>query len=45
MNNLNSTQIHDSHPILADYGDDQCSIRINDKGNDYYCRTFRLIFI
>ena len=31
---VKSTQIHDSHPILADYGDDQFSIRINDKGND-----------
>ena len=27
-------QTHDSHPILADYGTDQFSIRINDKGND-----------
>ena len=27
-------QKHDSHPILADYGTDQCSIRINDKRND-----------
>ena len=27
-------QKHDSHPILADYGIDQFSIRINDKGND-----------
>ena len=27
-------QNHDSHPILADYGTDQFSIRINDKGND-----------
>ena len=27
-------QKHDSHPILADYGTDQLSIRINDKGND-----------
>ena len=26
-------QNHDSHPILADYGTDQFSIRINDKGN------------
>ena len=25
---------HDSLPILADYGTDQFSIRINDKGND-----------
>ena len=29
-----SHQKHDSHPILADYGTDQFSIRINDKGND-----------
>ena len=27
-------QNHDSHPILAEYGTDQFSIRINDKGND-----------
>ena len=27
-------QKHDSHPILADYGTDQFSMRINDKGND-----------
>ena len=27
-------QKHDSHPILADYGTDQFSIRINGKGND-----------
>ena len=27
-------QKHDSHPILADYGTDQFSIRINDQGND-----------
>ena len=27
-------QKHDSHPILADYGTDRFSIRINDKGND-----------
>ena len=27
-------QKHDSHPILADYGTDQFSIRIKDKGND-----------
>ena len=26
-------QKHDSHPIIADYGTDQFSIRINDKGN------------
>ena len=27
-------QKHDSHLILADYGTDQFSVRINDKGND-----------
>ena len=27
-------QKHDSHPILADYGTNQFSIRVNDKGND-----------
>ena len=27
-------QKHDSHPILADYGTEQFSIRINDKGYD-----------
>ena len=27
-------QKHDSHPILAAYGTDQFSLRINDKGND-----------
>ena len=27
-------QKHDSHPILADYGTDQYSIRIKDRGND-----------
>ena len=27
-------QKHDSHPILPDYGTDQFSIRINDRGND-----------
>ena len=30
----------DSHPILADYGTDQFSIRINDKGNDYIVKPF-----
>ena len=29
-----SHQKHDSHQNLADYGTDQFSIRINDKGND-----------
>ena len=32
-------QKHDSHPILADYGTDQFSIRINDKGNDLIVKT------
>ena len=27
-------QKHGSHPILADYGPNQFSIRMNDKGND-----------
>ena len=27
-------QKHDSHPILADYGTNQFSLRINDKGNE-----------
>ena len=31
-------QKHDSHPILADYGTDQFSIRINDKGNDIFVK-------
>ena len=31
-------QIHDSHPIPADYGTDQFSIRINDKGNDGFVK-------
>ena len=32
-------QKHDSHLFLADYGTDQFSIRINDKGNDTYIVT------
>ena len=27
-------QKHDSHPMFADYGTDQFSLCINDKGND-----------
>ena len=34
-------QKHDSHPILADYGTDQFSIRINDKGNDIVVKPFQ----
>ena len=33
-------QKHDSHPILADYGTHQFSIRINDKGNDIVVKPF-----
>ena len=29
-------QKNDCHPILADYGEDQFSIRINNKGEDIY---------
>ena len=32
-------QKHDSHPILADYGTDQFSLRINDKGNNIVVKT------
>ena len=35
-------QKHDSHPILADYGTDQFSIRINDKGNDIVVKPLHL---
>ena len=35
-------QKHDSHPILVDYGTDQFSIRINDKGNDIVVKLFIL---
>ena len=31
-------QINDCHPILADYGDDQFSIRINTKGEDIHMK-------
>ena len=36
---VKATQIHDSHPILTDYGDGQFSMRMNDKGNDISCKT------
>ena len=29
---------NDCHPILADYGDDQFSIRINNKGEDIHIK-------
>ena len=32
-------QKHDSHPILADNGTDQFSIRLNDKGNDIVVKS------
>ena len=31
-------QKNDCHPILADYGEDQCSIRINNKGEDIHIK-------
>ena len=31
-------QKNDCHPILADYGDDQFSIRINNKGEDIHIK-------
>ena len=34
-------QKHDSHPILADYGADQFSIRINDKGNNIFVKPLQ----
>ena len=36
-------QKHDSHPILADYGTDQFSIRINDKGNDIVVKPLQSV--
>ena len=34
-------QKHDSHPILADYGTDQFSTRINDKGSDFVVKPLQ----
>ena len=34
MKKSNITKKKDCHPILADYGEDQFSIRINNKGED-----------
>ena len=34
-------QKHESHSILADYGTDQFSIRINDKGNDHFIKPLQ----
>ena len=39
MKNLLPHQKHDSQPILADYGTDQFSIRINDQRNDIIVKT------
>ena len=36
-------QKHDSRPILADYGTDQFSIRVNDKGNDVIVKPLNSI--
>ena len=36
-------QKHDPHSILADYGTDQFSIRINDKGNDIIVKPLNSI--
>ena len=37
-------QKNDCHPILADYGDDQFSIRINNKGEDIHIKTLDSFF-
>ena len=36
-------QKNDCHPFLADYGDDQFSIRINNKGEEYTHKAFRFL--
>ena len=33
-------QKHESHPILAEYGTDQFSLRINDQGNNIFIKLF-----
>ena len=35
---IKSNQKNDCHPILADYGEDQFSIRINNKGEDIHIK-------
>ena len=35
---IKCNQKNDCHPILADYGDDQFSIRINNKGEDIHIK-------
>ena len=37
---LKYNQKNDCHPILADYGEDQFSIRINNKGEDIHINSF-----
>ena len=37
-------QKNDCHPILADYGDDQFSIRINNKGEDIHIKPLDSLF-
>ena len=37
-------QKNDCHPILADYGDDQFSIRINHKGEDIHIKSLDSFF-
>ena len=37
-------QKNDCHPILADYGDDQFSIRINNKGEEIHIKPLDSFF-
>ena len=38
MKKSNITKKNDCHPILADYGEDQFSIRMNNKGEDIHIK-------
>ena len=38
LEEIKYNQKNDCHPILADYGDDQFSIRINNKGEDIHIK-------
>ena len=38
MRKSNIINKNDCHPILADYGEDQCSIRMNNKGQDIHIK-------
>ena len=40
MKKSNIFKKNDCHPILADYGEDQFSIRINNKGKDIHIKPF-----